>query len=280
MKLATQVLSHTVAATICTYVIVGVLPSSAMGTAELIEKFDSIFDCVSSSSLQSTKFLKSALRDQTKHQDFVKEAIGFIKGLKVFNGNEEVTGRIKCLKGRVMTLNAILLIWKHLKKTRDFKFLLTRRLNTDPIENFFGSIRQQGRTVTTRRHCSSPVLLGNFFSSSFLTSSEGHLSPSPTCLRHYKLDQLHDYRDQCNVNPDIVKDNATAYVAGYLIHKSKKIHSCPTCRNAIQCDDLDDKRKLFCFFQAFDQAETTFGGLHAPTNYFLDYIMKLEDVFF
>ena len=89
-----------------------------------------------------------------------------------------------------------------------------------------------------------------------------------------------DYRDQCNVNSDIVKDNATAYVAGYLIHKSQKIHSCPTCRNAIQCDDLDDNRKLFCFFKAFDQAETTFGGLHAPTNDFLDYIMKLEDVFF
>ena len=138
VKLATQVLSHTVAATICTYVSVGALPSSAMGTAEFIEKFDSTFDCVNSASLQSTKVLKCALSDQTKHQDFMKEAIGFIKGLKVFNGNEEVTGRIKCLKGWVMTLNAILLIWEHLKKTRDFKFLLTRRLNTDPIENFFG----------------------------------------------------------------------------------------------------------------------------------------------
>ena len=75
----------------------------------------------------------------------MKEAIGFIKGLKVFDGNAEVTGRIKCLKGWVMTLNAIFLIWEHIKKTRDFKFLLTRRLNTDPIENFFGTIGQQGR---------------------------------------------------------------------------------------------------------------------------------------
>ena len=58
VKLATQVLSHTVAATMCKYVCVGALPSSAMGTAEFIEKFDSIFDCVNSSSLQSTKVLK------------------------------------------------------------------------------------------------------------------------------------------------------------------------------------------------------------------------------
>jgi hypothetical protein len=59
-----------------------------------------------------------------------------------------------------------------------------------------------------------------------------------------------------------------------------KIHTCPICTNAIQCNELDDNRKLFCFFKAFDQTENTFGGLHAPTNCFLDYITKLEDVFF
>ena len=299
VKLATQVLSHTVAATICTYVSVGALPSSAMGTAEFIEKFDSTFDCVNSSSLQSTKVLKCALSDQTKHQDFMKEAIGFIKGLKVVNGNEEVTGRIKCLKGWVMTLNAILLIWEHLKKTRDFKFLLTRRLNTDPIENFFGTIRQQGGNSDNPTPSQFTSAFRKLFFSSFLTSSEGNcaadfdkllanfekkpkakpLVTKPNMPQTLQIGPT-DYRDECNVNSDIVKDNATAYVAGYLIHKSQKIHSCPTCRNAIQCDDLDDNRKRFCFFKAFDQAETTFGGLHAPTNDFLDYIMKLEDVFF
>jgi hypothetical protein len=30
------------------------------------------------------------------------------------------------------------------ENSHDFKFLLTRRLNTDPIENLFGAIRQQG----------------------------------------------------------------------------------------------------------------------------------------
>ena len=62
---------------------IGALPSNATGTAEFIEKFDSIFDCVNSSTLHSTKVLKCALSDQTKHQDFMKEAIGFIKGLSL-----------------------------------------------------------------------------------------------------------------------------------------------------------------------------------------------------
>ena len=53
VKLATQVLSHTVAAAISTYVSVGILPASAAGTAEFITTFDKIFDCLNSSSVKS-----------------------------------------------------------------------------------------------------------------------------------------------------------------------------------------------------------------------------------
>ena len=44
--------------------------------------------------------------------------------------------------------------------------------------------------------------------------------------------------------------------------------------------DLDDDRKQFCFFKAFDQTENTFEGLQVPTNYFLDYIMKDTKIVF
>ena len=44
--------------------------------------------------------------------------------------------------------------------------------------------------------------------------------------------------------------------------------------------DLDDDRKQFCFFKAFDQTENTFEGLHVPTNCFLDYIMKDTKIVF
>ena len=50
--------------------------------------------------------------------------------------------------------------------------------------------------------------------------------------------------------------------------------------NTIQCNDLDDNRKMLCFFKAFDQTKKHFGGFHVPTNCFFDYIIKLEDVFF
>ena len=87
VKLVTQVFSHTVAASICTYVNVGALPSSAMGTAELLLQFDSFFVCVNSSSLHLEKKFKCALNHKSQHMNF-------LKGLKALDpdGKEVTTG--------------------------------------------------------------------------------------------------------------------------------------------------------------------------------------------
>lgn len=143
-KYATQVLSHTVAASLCTYISLGILPPSAMGTAELILKFDTLLGSVNSSKLHSPKKPKTPITETSNHISFFNEAIDFMKILKVFHGNTDATGRIKCMKGWVITINAIILIWKQLQQNHNFKSLFTHRLNTDPLENFFGTIRQQG----------------------------------------------------------------------------------------------------------------------------------------
>ena len=43
-----------------------------------------------------------------------------------------------------ITLRAILGLWEKLKTKHEISFLVTRQLNLDPLENFYGSIRQQG----------------------------------------------------------------------------------------------------------------------------------------
>ena len=40
--------------------------------------------------------------------------------------------------------NKLISIWKYLHQEEGLQFLMTRRLNQDPVENFFDSIRQQG----------------------------------------------------------------------------------------------------------------------------------------
>ena len=80
------------------------------------------------------------------------------------------------------------------------------------------------------------------------------------------------------VTTNIIKDNAIAYVSGYLLKKSFKIHTCATFRDSLVSNQLDDSRKLLCYYKAFDKTES-FGGLHVPTSSYLDYVIKLEDVF-
>ena len=107
VKYATQVLSHTVAASICTYVSVGCLPSSAMGTAECLLKFDSLFDSVNVSTVHSQKSLKCALTNTSPHLNFYEQAIHFLSNLKIFHGSQDVTGRVKCINGWLITISAI-----------------------------------------------------------------------------------------------------------------------------------------------------------------------------
>ena len=57
VKLATQVLSHSVAAALNMAVSGGLLSASAAGTAEMVSKFDEIFDCLNSSTFNTPKEL-------------------------------------------------------------------------------------------------------------------------------------------------------------------------------------------------------------------------------
>ena len=297
VKYATQILSHTVAASLCTYVSIGGLATSAMGTAQLLFKFDSLFDCVNVSTINSPKELKRAMTTTSSHQGYLEEAFTFIKELKVFERNEEVTGRIKCLKGWLVTIKAILSIWDQLHGNYGFKFLLTRRLNTDPIENFFGSIRQQGGNSDNPTPIQFTRAFRKLFFSSFLNSSTGNcaedfdnllaqfaeakskkksnvpiMAPVPKVVPHLDIGTV-DYREN-EVSENLLKENPIAYVSGYLLRKCFKLHECSTCRGAMVTEKLDDSRNLLCFFKEYEG-----GGLLAPTASYLQYVIQLEDLF-
>ena len=163
VKYATQIFSHTVAAAICTYSSVGSLAPSALETAELLSRFDSLFDCVNSSNLQSTKKLRSAITEKSSHIAFLQESINQINGIKFLNGNQDVTSRIKSMKGWLVTLNAIISIWNKLKTLHNFQFLFTRRLNTDPLKTFSAPSENREEVVTIQLQYSLPGHLESCF---------------------------------------------------------------------------------------------------------------------
>ena len=139
VKYATQILSHTVSATILMYVSLNALPATAAGTAELISNFDKIFDCLNSSLLNSPKCHRRAISENSIHHEFLTDMLKFIQCIKVVKRTtqEDVTNKLKCLKGLCLTINSVLSLWSVLKEEESLDFLLTRRLNQDPLENFF-----------------------------------------------------------------------------------------------------------------------------------------------
>ena len=94
VKYASQVLGHTVASTLLTYVSLSALPPVASRTVELLSNL-----------------------------------IKFIKSIKVIDpsNQEDVTNKLRCLKGLQMTINGILALWSDLQKTHSRQFLMTRR---------------------------------------------------------------------------------------------------------------------------------------------------------
>ena len=206
-----------------------------------------------------------------------------------------MTGRIKCINGWLIAINAICQIWNHLKQNHAFKFLLTRRLNTDPIENFFGTICQQGGNSNNPTPIQFTHAFRKLFFSSFLNSSCGNcdddfdnllaqfskayscglsLIAAPTSPQSDDIKST-DYQEK-EVGDNLLKDNPIAYVAGYLLCKCFHIHKCSNCKSALVTNQLEDNRNLLCFFKAYESEKTL---LLAPTKSYLDYVIKLEDIF-
>lgn len=57
---------------------------------------------------------------------------------------KNLTRSIKSIKCWIITIKSLLQLWEELEKSQsNIKFLFTRRLNQDALENFFGAVRNQ-----------------------------------------------------------------------------------------------------------------------------------------
>ena len=88
VNLAAQVLSHSVAAGISTFVSLKHLPESAMHTAQFVEQFDALFNTFNSRSLKSSQRLGHAFNDSSGHHAFLRESLDFLSKLKTIEGKE------------------------------------------------------------------------------------------------------------------------------------------------------------------------------------------------
>ena len=136
VKLATQLLSHSVFAGIKTLVELKKMPAEAMGTANFAKVCNDMFD-----------FLN--ISQQHDPQNTLKSGANVFRNMHMLEWFQEWASRLEmtdgaplpdCVRGLKLTLSGTSMIIKDLQSRR-YKYVLTRRLQQDVIEHFFGTQR-------------------------------------------------------------------------------------------------------------------------------------------
>lgn len=296
VKLAVQVFSQTVAAALSTYMSLGALPSSAVGTITFIDKMDKLFDILNSSTATSGKKYNKPFEGKLYQVEFLKEMAETFKNMQAFDrSGKNVTGKIKNFRCWQITINGILMLWEDMKKPR----IYTRRLQQDSLENFFGAIRQQcgnarNPTPVQFKRAFKKLFCMNYCSYvegancaedfDIILSQLGTTSPNEiTSLftenvipeeRELQIDTK-DYK-----NLDLPHQNAIVYVCGYLLKKCYDKHSCSQCLTLR--DQQLTETTMFTHFKVFQgkgEDKGVFGSLNVPNEDFVSYVYKLESVF-
>ena len=83
VKLATQVLSHSVAAGISTACSLGALPDDAMETAKFVDRMDMLFNCFNSVSVSSSAQMRHSFSQNSGHIEFLRECLKWFSSVNL-----------------------------------------------------------------------------------------------------------------------------------------------------------------------------------------------------
>jgi hypothetical protein len=308
--LAAQVMSHTVAAGICTCVDMGKMPDEAMHTANFIKLVDGLFDSFNSRLCFDKKVLRRAIcsKSDSSHWPHLHECEQKLKSLKV----AESKAAIPCLSGWLMNIAALKMLWEILQAEYSFSFLLTSRLNQDSLENLFSVIRGKGghrdnpdpvhfrsafKQVVVQNmfvpapgsnceddsgeyllniedfsvNTDTPLQLTDSVSSHVITVTMPLLSASESLLK----------LDNAELMEDGIYDNTLTYIAGYVCRKVLDKHDCDICKSTMLRADTSviGSGDLFCAHKAYNTSRSCFGGLKAPSDFMFKLMNECEHVF-
>ena len=155
VKLATQVLSHTVGSGIeclgknnlykdATH------NSNSTVVGAFIKHFDKLFNCFNSRHFSSRQPLGIPLSANSGHLKFLDDSLDWLETIthRQLPHGPKRHAILPCLDGWKMNIVALKNLWQDLSENCGFKFLFTERLNQDCLENFFSRIRCNGGHVS------------------------------------------------------------------------------------------------------------------------------------
>lgn len=146
VRYAAEVLSATVGSHMKHYVKEGILDATAEHTAELILKFDKVFDLFNGSlETNLAKPFRTSFKNEPFKVDYLNEMAAFIDTISVIGKDgRNNTNRNRYIRGWQQNFIALQAMWKDLNEKYGITHLPTKNLNQDCIENFFGLMRSSG----------------------------------------------------------------------------------------------------------------------------------------
>lgn len=209
VKLATQLLSHSVYAGMSSMISSKILKVDARPTALFVKNIDDLFDLVNISKLNEDKPSRNA---ENLFKDFTRFDIhlSFLKEIEIpkYPHNPEF------LHGLKLSLLGIKMLCSDLK-TEGYEYVFTRRLQQDCLENLFATVRMRGGncqnpTASQFRHSFKCIFLARLLKNPQSSNTESCMDNSIfiDCIDRLKSNEE-------NVNASISSDmsNETNYVS-------------------------------------------------------------------
>lgn len=245
--------------------------SSALNTIYFVELVNNVFDCLNSKVLfhanpyQSALCMKNELVKKT-----LENAVDFFNEIKLYDKNDQERKNVYCFKGISDTIRAILDLYTDIL-LENYTFILTSRLQQDPIENLFSVIRSRGgynNNPTTKGFRQAlqqnmfvrildPIVAGNCEVDDdeqldLLQNSDTTIASTRTrdeFLENMSEDEIYisdnddsdgDEYDDKPQNLITFEENSAAYYTGYLIYKCLTKYKCNMCKEVF-CKSDDEQ---------------------------------------
>lgn len=308
VKYATQLISHTVSCTLKCLSENGKLqnPLRVETLYTILEKFDKLFDMFNSSSKFASKSFLCAYENNEEQNRFLTEMFEFIDQMKCFSVNGvNNTKRLKFLTGMKINIRALPLLFLDLQRDYTdvhFQYILTRRLNSDALENFFALIRgangyspnpttvQFAQSFKKMLFLSDPKILkeGSPFANCEFDNDELlGLNEIRMCVN--EANEIINAEGEPNnlnipailktklnthefVDVDVTAENALVYVTGYIIFKAKTHFP-----NELEIEEILDDDKIYQFTHLKKYSEQS--RLIKPPTVFIVFTKEMDNVF-
>lgn len=262
VKIAAQIFSHSMAVAADNLVARGEVPSECKNIIPFVLLIDNLFDSLNASSFSAPcgKKYRAAVKRNSPHHVIWQKSLELLKSIQFMVKKSDGTTFAKSIptvNNFIKTVEGFKSLWKLLSTKYGLDSMLTRNINQDPLENFFGSIRSLGARYVAPNCVGfegafKTLLLNNLSSNHSVNSNceedENKCLQSVSFLLQNKINdtapsQSHNIViDQPlnvignNVSTDDSGADQRIYVCGWALTKCLQnvIKGCEVCKSKLQ----------------------------------------------